>query len=271
MSTEEPRGAILRPGAAARAFEVERHAPSPAMAPFVQHYWFARWWVPDGEEHVQHILPLPAVNLTIERDAETITGPVSRRSEKRLTGRSRVFGVLFRPGGFQPFFRRSMHELVDRTLPVGALFEGDVSALREALWASVGLDRERSRQVGLLEAFLGEAGASPGPGIERVQAVVDAAREDRTLLRADALAERAGLSLRGLQRLLRRHLGLSPKLVLQRFRLQEAAHRLVAEPGLDQAGLALSLGYCDQAHFVRDFAAVIGEPPGRYAAREALG
>jgi len=263
---EEPRGAILRPGAAARAFEVERYAPGPWAAPFVQHHWFTRWSLPDGVVHTQHILPLPAVNLTIEADAAVITGPVSRRSEKRLSGRGRVFGVLFRPGGFQPFRGGDMHELVDRTLPVSALFPGDVRALREALWSASSAEE----QVRLLEGFLGEVEPREGPAIARVQAAVDAAREDRTLLRAEALAERVGLSLRGLQRLLRRHLGLGPKALLQRFRLQEAAHRLVSEPGLDQAGLALSLGYFDQAHFVRDFSAVIGEPPGRYAASNSM-
>ncbi len=34
---------------------------------------------------------------------------------------------------------------------------------------------------------------------------------------------------------------------------------------VDLAALALDLGYFDQAHFVRDFEAVVGRPPGARA------
>jgi AraC-like DNA-binding protein len=51
--------------------------------------------------------------------------------------------------------------------------------------------------------------------------------------------------------------------VIKRYRLHEAAARLGG--AVDMAALALELGYFDQAHFIRDFKAVVGQPPGRYA------
>jgi len=261
MPVDEPRGAILNPEAAARAFHIERHPPGARLAPFVQHYWFARWSLPDARDFVQPILPLPAVNLTLETGDDGITGPISSRSDKTLSGTGRVFGVLFRPGGFHPFYARSMHTLVDRVIPISDVFPGSVSALRAALWASASI----ADSIALLDGFIGQLDVPHDPVIDDIQAIVDAARDDRALPRADALAERFGLSLRGLQRRLRRHLGLGPKALIRRFRLQEAAHLLATTPGIDQIELALRLGYYDQAHFVRDFATVIGEPPGRYA------
>src|SRR5699024_2391859 len=79
------------------------------------------------------------------------------------------------------------------------------------------------------------------------------------------LAARVGVGERQLQRIGRRRIGLSPKWLLQRRRLQDAAARLgeVDPPAL--ADLATELGYADQAHFTRDFTTVLGRPPGRFA------
>jgi methylphosphotriester-DNA--protein-cysteine methyltransferase len=57
----------------------------------------------------------------------------------------------------------------------------------------------------------------------------------------------------------------TPKWVLRRVRLHEAAERM-ADGGGDWAALALDLGYFDQAHFSNDFKAVVGRSPAEYAA-----
>jgi AraC-like DNA-binding protein len=81
----------------------------------------------------------------------------------------------------------------------------------------------------------------------------------------DHVVERAGMGKRTLQRLFHEYVGVSPKWVIQRYRLHEAAQRLADDPDLSLADLALDLGYCDQAHFVRDFRSVVGRPPAAYA------
>ena len=59
----------------------------------------------------------------------------------------------------------------------------------------------------------------------------------------------------------------TPKWVIQRYRLHEAAERLRApkESAPALADLAAALGYADQAHFARDFKRVVGESPGAFA------
>jgi hypothetical protein len=60
--------------------------------------------------------------------------------------------------------------------------------------------------------------------------------------------------------------GLSPSWVIRRYRLHEAAAHATAGGDVDWARLAISLGYYDQAHLVRDFTATVGTAPARYAA-----
>jgi AraC-like DNA-binding protein len=53
--------------------------------------------------------------------------------------------------------------------------------------------------------------------------------------------------------------------VIQRRRLLDAAERVHAGEPVAWADLAGELGYSDQAHLVRDFAAAVGTPPASYA------
>jgi AraC-like DNA-binding protein len=73
------------------------------------------------------------------------------------------------------------------------------------------------------------------------------------------------LTTRTLQRLFATYVGVSPKWVIQRYRLHEAAEQLAADPSINQASLAAELGYSDQAHFVRDFKRIVGMTPAAYA------
>jgi len=61
------------------------------------------------------------------------------------------------------------------------------------------------------------------------------------------------------------YVGVSPKWVIQRYRLHEAAERIARGGVEDFADLALELGYADQAHFIRDFKKLVGRSPAEYA------
>jgi len=51
------------------------------------------------------------------------------------------------------------------------------------------------------------------------------------------------------------------------YRLHEVGERLASGADIDWVRLAGELGYADQAHFIRDFTAMVGETPTHYAAR----
>lgn len=82
----------------------------------------------------------------------------------------------------------------------------------------------------------------------------------------DRTAEHAAISVRTLQRLFDEYVGVPPKWVVRRFRVQEAAERAREGGRVDWAALAVDLGYTDQPHFVHDFKAQVGRTPSEYAA-----
>ena len=94
---------------------------------------------------------------------------------------------------------------------------------------------------------------------------MNAIAADRGIVRVEQLVDLAGIRQRALQRLFREYVGVSPKWVIQRYRLFEAAERLASGES-EGARVAHELGYFDQAHFIRDFKAMVGRSPTAFVA-----
>lgn len=81
-----------------------------------------------------------------------------------------------------------------------------------------------------------------------------------------ALATVAGRSVRAVERLFQRHLGVSPQQYLRRLRVRLACRALV-HGGTALTDVALAHGFYDQSHFVREFRRETGLTPGAYRVR----
>jgi AraC-like DNA-binding protein len=188
-----------------------------------------------------------------------IRGPARAKFSRLLKGAGRVFAVKFTPAGFYPFARAPVSRLTDRVVTLKTLFGAEAVRLERAIHAE-GSD---AVCVEIVESFLGARRPKPDEDVARLSAIVYATATDRTLLKVDDLVDRYGMNKRTLQRLFARYVGVSPKWVIQRYRLHEASERLAAG-GVDHAALASELGYSDQAHFARDFKAIVGLSPAAY-------
>jgi AraC-like DNA-binding protein len=253
---------VLHQDAVAGRFELARHEPSAALAPFVEYHWIVRWDLRGRPPHEQAILPHPNVNLAFEEPVAAIYGVDRKLFVRRIEGQGQVLGVRFRAGGFRPFWNAPVAELNDRTVPASGLFGPAVEDTCRAVLAAPDDATMVARAEDLLHSVL------PGrdPVAEQVAAIVDQIIGDPSLRRVDQLASVLHVPVRRLQRLFADYVGVSPKWVMRRARLHEAAERADSGARVDWAQLAVDLGYADQAHLTRDFTATIGVPPARYAA-----
>jgi AraC-like DNA-binding protein len=253
---------ILHPQRAHQAFRFSDPPPSAALLPYVAHYWIIHWDLRGRPPHEQRVLPYPAVNVTFLPGRCRVSGVPRGRFTEVLTGTGRVFGVRFRPTGFRPFLGAPVATITDRFLPIDEVFGPAGAALADAVLAA--------DDVGAAERldgfFTARAPDRPDPAAATVEAIAARAADDTTITRVDQLVAAFGIGARTMQRLFADHVGVGPKWVIRRYRLHEAAAAAEAHGGgLDVGALAASLGYADQAHLTRDFAAVVGEPPARYA------
>lgn len=100
----------------------------------------------------------------------------------------------------------------------------------------------------------------------RLAAAVDVARRRfAEPIEVADLADAAEMSVAQLERTARRVLGLSPKQLVMRFRLEEGL-RLLTTTELSMAEVAHRCGYYDQSAFSRHFRKVVGSPPAAYRA-----
>ncbi len=230
------RRGILDPEGAERHFRLTRYAPSEDLAHLVDRHWVVAW---DLEQpYTQEIVTHPSFHMVFEPDADLIYGVVTARFQRQLSSRGIAVATKFRPGGFHPFHPVPAHTLTDRVIPVSDFF---------APFALEGSELER---IAAMEAGLRAHEPADVPRVAEIGELYAAILANPELTRVDQLCSHAGYSKRTLQRLSREYVGVSPKWVLQRLRLHEAADRMADGEG-DWAGLAIELGYFDQAHFIK--------------------
>lgn len=238
-------------------FSHARRAPAPDLLPWIQHYWQVSWHLPTSATHTVHSLPHPNIQLVFARDGNLIHGIHPRLFTKTLVGKESVFGVKFRAGGFQPFYRRDVSSLRGRTVPAHSVFGVEINKLL------VG-QQTIEQKIEALDAFFKSLlHNTPPPEFDATHAAKLC--EDSPAIRTVAdLAAIIGSSERSLQRLFRQHIGATPKWVIRRYRIHELVERINNRmPGekIDWATTALDLGYFDQSHMIRDFRSLTGFTP----------
>ena len=150
--------------------------------------------------------------------------------------------------------------IADQVVPAQDLLDVDDRPAAERILTST----DPAEMAAAMESYLLEVGLPSDPVAEDLRRWVTLAEDDRSITRAEQLADRAGVSLRSLQRLFSEYVGIGPKWVVQRFRVLEVAAR--AHSGeVDWAAVAAELDFSDQAHLVRTFRDVVGAPPATYA------
>jgi len=223
---------VLHAGAAVTRFTLHRYPPPDDLALFVDFGWVIRWDLRGQPPHEQQILPHPNVNLAFEASGASVYGVDRKIFTRRLSGAGKALGIRFRPGGFRRFHSDPISGLNDRVVPAARILGPPADWACALVMAA---DADDETMIAAAAGLLRERGSAADPA-------------------ADSAAGQAA--------------DLSPKWVMRRARLHEAALRVEADgpASVDWATLAADLGYADQAHLTRDFTATLGLPPSRYAA-----
>jgi AraC-like DNA-binding protein len=246
-----------------------RYEAAPEFTGLLERFWIPVWSVPPGREAPQQVLQYPVTLLVVSGDYARFYGVVSGLSTTTLTSDGWAVGVMCAPAAGALVARGSVAAFTDRHVPLAEVLGADGERLATRVRAAMAGDRTSpAAHRAAMEAF-GDALRpllpvdAEGHLVNRVVAFVDG---DLEVTRVAQVCAEFDLSERALQRLVRRRLGLTPKWLIQRRRLQEAADRLRGR-GTTLAEVSALLGYADQPHFSRDFARVTGLTPGAFAAR----
>ncbi|MHA6332529.1 helix-turn-helix domain-containing protein [Qipengyuania sp. CAU 1752] len=198
--------------------------------------------------------------LTLEDNGFLATGP-SARPVRFSIGACRLWGIGLLPLGWATFVRAPARSLVNKafngaTHPAYAHF----TTLSRQL---DGAGHDDWKQYRLVCDWLKTHAKHPRDE-DRLLAMQNAVM-DRFMIQIPDFAERAGVSVRTLERLSLKYFGFSPNVVLRRQRLIRSLTSFMID-GDGNWTQSIDRNYHDQPHFVREFHNFIGMSPTEYAA-----
>ena len=243
---------------------VER-APRVELAGVVRTVWIQRT---GATAYVQRHLPTGGVEIHFPIGGRPqLVGPLTGPKVEVIAPHTTLVGVRFRPG-MAPPFPTVLGDLVDERASLEDVWGRSVDRLGDAMGTASGPEAA----LELLQADL-------------LQAFRDAGRVDRLVREAvrllmpwhpveiGTLAEHLAISTSQLRRRCLRTVGVGPKTLQRTLRFQGflALAQAGAAPsgragGDGMAGLAVDVGYADQAHLSRECLRLTGRSP-----RELLG
>jgi AraC-like DNA-binding protein len=266
---------LLRPDEFARHVELVREPVGESAGRFVENRWSLRWLLPAGRWYDSEVIPHPTCSLTTELGSHprrgmprgetvAVTGVCTRRFDVEVRGWGRVVGLRFRPGGLTALTGHPASAWTDRSVPAGEVLP--VALVVEL--ADPELAQDGPAWAELAESGLAAlAGYRPDPRYDLLLDIVADMLADHGLLTVADVADRHCVTVRTLQRLFTHYVGVGPKWVLARYRLHDAVADLDAGRAGPLTDLAVRYGWYDQAHFARDFTALVGVTPGQYRDR----
>ncbi len=241
---------------------IHRFAPSPELAPLVRRYWMPVWSLPEGATTVQRVLQYPVCLIVVSHEYALLVGPSSGLSTQELAGTGWAVGTMLQPAAGRALVGGPVETLTDTAVPLADTEL--VDRVREAVGDDPDDQDRQQAAVAAVERSLARLLPVDEEGL-LVNAIVEYVEGDPGVQRVGQVCEKFAITERTLQRLTARRIGLSPKWLIQRRRLHEAAERLREVERPDLARVAADLGYADQAHFGRDFRSVTGLTPGEFA------
>jgi AraC-like DNA-binding protein len=181
--------------------------------------------------------------------------------------RARFLGVRFRPGEAFAFLGVPAGEARDQVLPLVDALGPLAGALSDELASA----HDTAGRLAALDRCLGALRGRARPPDPRVRRAVSRILGSPAEARVAWLAREVGIGERQLERAFVERVGLGPKAFARVARLQALLLRAAATgPRVSWAGLALDLGYADQAHMIREVKRLSGVTPTELTRARAM-
>jgi len=209
--------------------------------------------VPDGST---------AISIQLQNNWSSgwcLRGPLITPQERRFSSAAMLIGVRLRPGVAFLVSRIAGDAMLGRRVRLsGPAFH--------ALVVKQPLSLTPAQHVDVLQRFLIDRleNASLHPV---VSCAIDAIQRAQGCMPVAEIAAECGVSLRHLNRLMRRWLGYGPKCFARIVRFQETLKQIEHVPGRSGAALASETGYFDQAHLTMDMTRMAGATPRHLASQ----
>lgn len=253
------------------------HHPVPPLGHFIDHMWFFDGY--DVDHEMERLLPDATMEIVINLRPEPkrlfnrdnfdnvemfkkswISGKQTRYIVIEAACASSMMGVHFKPCGAYPFLGFHLSELTNKVIELDMVWGGSVNSLREEL-----LDTPTVvEKFAVLERFLGLRFNGHPHSFRSVERALHLMLRSPHGMAIRDFAHAIGITPKHLITQFDRFVGLKPKLCERIGKFQGVLETIEHRRQVDWAHVALSCGYYDQSHFIKEFKAFSGLNPSRY-------
>jgi AraC-like DNA-binding protein len=257
----EPARGLLQQAVSFTHFDLIRFAPAEDLRAWVENHWLILWHRQGEAPYMQRNLSHPNQHLVIDPQGQTgIFGAATGIFSYPALPFGRVLGTKFRTGSFHGFLGEPVRTLTDGHVSIRSVF-----ARKDRDLETEFIDlNDPTTMAERVEAMLRERLPVLEPKALLARTLVERVAAEPALFSVRLLAGAAGMTVRSLQRLFDTYVGVTPKWVIDRYRMIEAVDALNRGEAVNLTQLAQQLGYFDQAHFTRAFQQLTGHPPSYY-------
>jgi AraC-like DNA-binding protein len=249
--------------------------PSPRLASFIKCFWALEY---SGSTDVEPVLPdgCPEIVFNLSdrflrlytahdelQPSALFAGQMSRSIAIRPTGNVNLFGVRFQPAGALPLLRFPMSEITDRIIDLASA----CGRIGEEVEWRINEARSLAERVAIFESFFVTELAARNNTDAIAAYATETIVEGRGLRSISSVSAHVGVSDRRLERRFKRAVGVSPKTFSRIVRFQAVVNAVQLSETPNMLDTALSYGYYDQSHLIRDFRGFSGDSPSAYFER----
>ena len=189
-----------------------------------------------------------------------MSGTQQKACDVQLFEPGQYFGIRFYPGALRHFFDLNLQEITNQFVDTGFIPCSQFATLHERIYQQPTFLR---RAKVCEQWLLMHLNSRPFDRFDQALAFIF---KSSGAIRIERLAAEVGWSSRHLNRMFRRHTGLSTQSFSQTIRFQHACKQLYSAPG-NTLDTAIELGYFDQSHLLNDYKKYLHRNPSIFADR----
>ena len=216
---------------------------------------------PRGYEVTEHT----ANGTRIQRPRSVVSGQFTHRVNRYLGHHEfLMIEVDLQPGTLHRLTGCPIKELTNQDIDAEAFFPVEICRVNERLNSA----DSYPEMISIIEAFFWELVKKQKKDVQPIDQLLQMMTQNSSGYSVDALAKKAYLSPRQLERKFDERIGVSPKVFHRICRFNQSYWMHLKQPALDWLSIAVACGYNDYQHLVKDYKDFANATPNNFFSEE---
>jgi len=182
------------------------------------------------------------------------------------TDRNGGFVIVFQPQGFYNLFNIKSSDFCKFAINSDSILKTDIYNLWEELQTFYNVEGMKR----LVENYLSDYAKKASGRFDIINNIMNYMNNTKGMIRVSQICNLFYVTPRSLDRHFKDEIGISPKELLNIFRINNAIKLITENPDCDLTEISYLSGYYDQSHFIKEIRKITGIAPGHIRGSESI-